>query len=381
MKATVIIPPASETPPQMPIEGAVIAETFDSLGWQVWVLDVAASNYSVEGLRVEVKKEDPDIIVSQCKANQYRFAKQYIESIRKEAPQALLAVSTDLNPALLMKWLPIDFAIRGVPIGQLRTLSNRTETKNFTDISMEPYPLIEGAAPAAKLPEYHPMTSQFEHHVRIRNGIRYADIPTKLFGLPVDAKDVVDTIVKLRMKYGISGFNLLGPMNTSIEWASTLFRGLEEHDLVGAPANISWACEVSDVMSLTTAFIRQLADHGVKHILFEWERDRRDQIEHIIDTAGRSMVQSIIRLPLGGLHTKLDYLEMGKLLNAHENLPFGVKFLDNPDRYDEEEYLLSLSNGLYIPKSQNLYQDMEILAVRDVLINKDLARLEAYAKS
>lgn len=374
MKAVIVVPPANENPPQMPVEGAYMAEAFDSLGWDVLVLDVAAENYLADGVRLETVKHQPDMVVFQCHAQNYRFTKQYVEPVRKELPHSVVvAVSKDLAVKDMKEWLPVDFAIHGPPNNLLPLLSGRTETRNFDAIPNEE------AGALVELPEYHARACHFAEHNQIRGGARVVDVPTTLFGKPVDGKDVAGTVAKLRMRYGINGFNLSGIMNPNPAWTQPLFDGLEEAELVGDPVNLTWTCEIPNPMLLTTGLIRQLQGHGVKHILFDWNAGLHDQIEHVIDTCLRANIHPITTFNLPT--SKHEYVKMAELVSSHEGLLFRFKFLDDPNRYGDEEYVSNLSNGIYLPKSMKLHQDMETLAARDMILNRDLERLRKWAES
>jgi hypothetical protein len=357
----------------MPVEGAVVGELFDSLGWSVYFLDVAAFSMAVEAVRIETKKEEPNIVVFMCSKYQYRYAKQYVGPLRKELPRSLFVASTDLNPVDLKKWLPeLDFCVKGVPTKSLHLLATRTQTRNFegiqSTIKEEP----------VSLPQYHPLTTNFEQHARLRNG-RIADIPIRLFGQQVDADSIVDTIVSLRLKYAMQGFNLVGEM-TDTDWLMPILKQLEERELVGAPANLTWTCDIPNPMHLSTPIIRQLADYGNKVLMFEWRPGVKDQIEHILSTTQAAMVQPMIRFTFDGDRSIYDYVEMAKLLQAHENLPVQFRFVEDEAHLNDEAYVASLTNGNSLPKSQSLHKDVQLLIARDLVLSRDVERLEKYAE-
>ena len=372
LRATIIAPPKTESPPSMPVDGAVAAEVFDSLGWGVHFLDVAAFSMTAEAVRVEVQKEDPNVVIFMVDKNQYRYAKQYVAAIRGELPRALLIGLTDLKPTDVKAWLKLDFVVKGPPQDLLRMISKRTQTRNLEGV---PSVVTNGQV---SLPQYHPLTTNFEQYARLRGG-RFADIPVALFGQNIPGEEFADAAERLRLKYAAQGFNLTG----DIEAASLLmpmFRKLEDRDLVGQPANLSWTCTIPNPMELSTPAIRQLADHGVRVLTFEWRAGIKDQIKHVIDTASKAGIQPMIRLLFGGDGNIYDYVEMAKLLQANEALPVQPRFVEDGSRMNDEEYVASLSNGLYLPKSQNLNRDMQLLAVRDLVLARDVERLERYAE-
>ena len=375
MKATIIQPPTNDLPPVMPIEAAYIADTLDSLGWGVWVLDVAAFNMAVEAVRVETEKEQPDMVVLMTNCHQYRFVKQYIGKLRQALPESLFVASTDLNPVDLEEWLPeLDIALSGVPASRLRLLASRTETKNLDG--------IERTNPekwSPKFPEYHPLTVNFEQHARLR-GARIIDIPTHLFGEQVAATDVVDTVAMLRLKYAIQGFNLVGALE-DLKWLMPIFEQLEAKELVGPPVNLTWTCHFSNTRAITPALIRLFADHGCKVLKLEWQRGTKDELSKIIENSLSSQIQPMINLNFGGELNIHDYLDMAKFLDGHENIPVVPRFVEDENRLDDEEYVSSLTNGLHLPKSMNLHRDIELLATRDLVLSRDLDRLERLAKA
>lgn len=356
----------------MPVEGMVAAEALDALGWDIFFLDTPAFNMTTEQVRIETVKEAPNIVILMADRHQYRYAKQYISPVRKELPRSLLVASTDLNPNDLMRWQPdLDFAIRGVPTEPLQALAARTQSRNFDGI-----PQVVLDKPVS-LPEYHPATTNFEQYARLRGG-RFADIPTTLFGQQVKVEDVVHRVVLLRLKYATQGFNLLGDVKDS-NWALSMFRRLEDKELVGQPANLAWTCTVPNPMDLTTALIRELADHGVKLLTFEWRPGIQNQIDHVIDTSSRAGVQPMVRLMFGG-RKPWEYVEMAKLLEANVNIALQPRLLEHDASMGDEAYVSSLTNGLYLTESSNLHADMTLLAVTQLVLNKDVKRLERWAE-
>lgn len=356
----------------MPVEGAVIAEALDSLGWSVFLLDVAAYNMTADAVRVEAEKDEADMAVFMINRNQYRYAKQYVGPIRKALPHSLLAASTDLPH--LREWLPeLNFCIFGHPSEIVLKLASRTETKNFDDI-----PIVGGPVKDVRLPQYHPLTTHFERHAQIRGG-RFADIPTTLFGDPVPLAEALRTVCELRMKYAAQGFHLTGPLTKPTEWLGPLMKGLEDKELVGEPANLTWTCEIPNPIELTNILIREMGGHGCKAITLRWVRGQEKEVERAIDRCNQHQIQTVLELEFGELN-KYDYLAMGEFLAAHEQVPAIGKFAVNASRLDDEAYVSSLSNGFYPPKSMSLHADIELLGIRDCVLNRDTERLRQWTK-
>lgn len=371
MKATIIIPPSGDMPPRMPVEGGVVADALDSLGWSLWFLDVAAYNMALEAVRVETVKEEPDMVVVFSNRYQYRFAKQYVGPLQKNLPHSLFVAVTDLDPKHIKDWLKVDYVIRDNPVAIVKELANRTETRNFTGLDALPKAPI-------KLPQYHPLTANFEQHARLR-GARVIDVPVNIFGEEIAAKEIVEALTMLRVKYAIGAFNLLGDFPTRPEWFIPFFKGLEEKELIGSPVNLTWTCDIPNPKNISPLLIRELASHGVKLLTTNWVPNMSKDLDKTLDIVARAMVQPMLRLSFGQ-HKPLEYVEMCKFLQTHEGVALLPRIVEDENRLDDEGYVASLSNGLYLPKSINLHRDMELLATRDAVLSRDVQRLESWAK-
>lgn len=371
MKTTIIVPPDSNLPPRMPVEGAVVADALDSLGWSLWFLDVAAYNMALEAVRVETVKEEPDMVVVFSNRYQYRFAKQYVAPLRKNLPHSLFVAVTDLEPKNVKEWLKVDYVIRDNPVAIVKELANRTETRNFTGLDALPKALV-------KLPQYHPLTANFEQHARLR-GARVVDVSVKLFGEEMGAKEIVDALTMLRVKYAVQAFNLLGDFPTRPEWFIPFFKGLEEKELIGSPVNLTWTCDIPNPKNISPLLIRELASHGAKLLTTNWEPNMTKELDKVVESAAKSQIQPMLRLNFGQ-HKPLEYVEMCKFLQTHEGVALLPRIVEDENRLDDEPYVASLSNGLYLPKSINVHQDLELLGIRDAVLARDLERVERWAK-
>lgn len=115
----------------------MIGAVADARGEAVAVLDWNAFRFGIDAFRVEIKRDDFDLIGVSALTSQYKYVKQIVPILREAHPDAVIMLGGGIltsQPEDMMKWLDIDVGVIGEGENTMHELLDVVFSRRFGEV-------------------------------------------------------------------------------------------------------------------------------------------------------------------------------------------------------------------------------------------------------